>query len=527
MSKESLMVNKSLQNFYRFKKYLTPAILLGIILIIGAGLRFYDLGTESYLSDEMYTVLEAKQSVYQLVTSGRLDQPPAYYLPLLLWVKIFGSSEASTRSLSALVGIGSIFLIYFIGKKLFSNKIGVLSAFIMAISGIQIYYSQTARFYSFFEFTSLLSFYFFILCIQSNKVVHYFLYGVTSILMVYSHAFGIFIIAAQNLVLILQIKYYRKLLTHWIFCQVLILIAIVPYFYPLAFGGDLVGTALSNTAITPPPPIIELLVTFSKLIIPFRFDQSWGAMILYYCATLAFLVIGTYIYAINLGKRQWKIEAREMFGNLKVSQNCNNKFLLVICWLFCPILLPFIISWVAFPIYQYRYMIDAAGALYLLIALGMWNIRKVVPLFVSVGALLVLIVPGLHYYYVADVKDQWQEVARYVEEKSKPNDVIVFPNDEDTGNHKGIKYESFYWYYKGTIISCNLNLNPKEVDVIIKSLMQCASDHDRFWLISHTFDPAINSRIKSIFLNPNQTTLHIITEKQFVGLVVYLFELTN
>jgi hypothetical protein len=250
-------------------------------------------------------------------------------------------------------------------------------------------------------------------------------------------------------------------------------------------------------------------------------------MIANYFAAIAFLVIGIWIYANRQGKRNWMAAARGVVGDLQEVPNVARKLLLVSCWLLCPIMLPFILSWVVVPIYEFRYMIDAAPALYLLMALGMLSIRKVVPLIVSLGTLLVMVVPGLHYYYVADVKDQWKEVARYVEENSRPNDVIVFPNDSGLGTSIGIgiKHESFYWYYQGALQSCSLDIKPIDPDAILKPLMQCLSGHDRFWLISHTFDPAVNDRIKSFFLNPNQTTIHIITEQQFIDLSVYLFEL--
>jgi 4-amino-4-deoxy-L-arabinose transferase-like glycosyltransferase len=527
MSKESLFLKSIFRNPTMFQQYLTPAILLGLILLLGTALRFYDLGSESYMSDEMYTVLEAQQSIHQLITSGRLDQPPAYYLPLLLWVKIFGANEVSTRSFSALSGIGSIVLIYLIGRALFDRRVGLFGAFLLAISGIQIYYSQTARFYSFYEFTTLLSFLFFILALQSNRIIHYILYSVTSLLMVYSHAFGIFILVAQNLIFILQRKKDRNVIIIWLFCQLLIMFAIIPYFYPIAFGANSVDAALSNTTVDSQPPLWEPLITFSKFIIPFRFDRSWGIMIANYFASIAFLVIGTWIFSNQQGKNNWMAAARGLvsIGNLQGVPKVRRNLLLVSCWLLCPIILPFILSWVVAPIYHYRYMIGAAPAFYLLIALGMLNIRKMVPLIVSLGALLVLVVPGLYYYYVSDVKDQWREVVSYVGENSRPNDVIVFPNDEGRGNNDGIQRESFYWYYQGNLQSCSVNIRPLDPEMILKPLMQCLSKYERFWLISLTFDPAVNERIKTFFLNPNQTSMHLLKEQQFVGISVYLFEL--
>ena len=157
MSKESIHLKKVLRNGSGFKRYLTPAVLLGLILLMGTALRFYDLGTESYWIDEMGTLVEAQQSIPQMLSSGRLDQPPAYFLPFHFWVQFFGTSEVSTRSFSVLTGIGSIVLIYLVGKELFGETVGLLSSFLMAVTEFQLFYSQETRFYSFFEFMTLLS----------------------------------------------------------------------------------------------------------------------------------------------------------------------------------------------------------------------------------------------------------------------------------------------------------------------------------------------------------------------------------
>src|SRR5574337_1788878 len=93
---------------FRFKKYLVPIALLVFILILGTGLRVYNLGKEGYWGDEIYTILEGKQSIPQLLSSGRLDQPPAFYIPFHFWIQAFGTAEASTRSFSVLTGIGSL-----------------------------------------------------------------------------------------------------------------------------------------------------------------------------------------------------------------------------------------------------------------------------------------------------------------------------------------------------------------------------------------------------------------------------------
>ena len=68
MSQESLLPNKDLRNNFGFQNYLTPAVLLALILLLGLALRFHNLGAKGYWNDEMYTVIEAQQSVHQLIT---------------------------------------------------------------------------------------------------------------------------------------------------------------------------------------------------------------------------------------------------------------------------------------------------------------------------------------------------------------------------------------------------------------------------------------------------------------------------
>ena len=64
MLKNSSPFKQDLIIGFRFKKYLTPVVLLGIILLLGTALRFYDLGAESYWMDEMFSVVEGQQSIW-------------------------------------------------------------------------------------------------------------------------------------------------------------------------------------------------------------------------------------------------------------------------------------------------------------------------------------------------------------------------------------------------------------------------------------------------------------------------------
>jgi len=214
---------------------------------------------------------------------------------------------------------------------------------------------------------------------------------------------------------------------------------------------------------------------------------------------------------------------RSLIPNLQQTSDLTEKLTLVICWLACPILLPFIISILLVPVYKDYYTISAAPAFYLLLAFGLYNLRKAVPLIISVGVVLILIIPGLGYYYVHDMNEQWQEAAAYVVKYSVPNDVIVFAPNENIG----IQQKAFDWYYQGSLPACGLGV-PLPDNEVWKALSQCVSGHARFWVIIRgTNDDLPHNRYTSFFLNPNQTAMSLIQDHHFVGVAVYLFELRN
>jgi mannosyltransferase len=525
MSKEILFSNKAFQGITEFKKYLNSTILLGLILLLSIILRFYDISTESYWIDEMYTITESQQSIQQLVTSGRLDQPPAYYLPFHLWVQIFNADEVSTRTFSVLAGIGSILLIYLVGRELFNKEIGLISAFLMAISWYQISFSQETRYYSLFEFMALSSFLFFIVAFKSKRILHFVFYIIASILMVYSHADGVFILIVQNIYFIIQIKKNKNQITAWLVSQALILLALLPYLYLIFLGdGGIEGAVASNIGGGPAPSLSDPLRLIYYFMIAPRRDRSWEMMIIIFVIAGALLVAGIWFRVIRYGKRNFIGSACRIVTELREIPELTSNLLLVCCWLVCPIFLPFLISMVIGPIYQNRYMISAAPALYLLLAFGIFNIRKLIPLFFSLGALVVIVVPGLHNYYVTNINEQWREAAQYVMKNAKSDEILVFYAPK-TG--VGIQQITFDWYYQGNLHGCDISSKLNDSIAISNALTQCIDGHERFWLITPSYHSEPYTHIRSFFLNSDQTTMHIIKEKEFVWTSVYLFELTK
>jgi uncharacterized membrane protein len=530
MSKKSLFLGSLFDSFGREKRS-RETILFGLVLALSVALRFYDLSGESFWLDEVATTIEIQGSVPDLLTTGRMDQPPAYYLPLYLWTKIFGISEGSLRSFSALCGVGSVVLIYLAGRRLFGKQVGVLGAFLMAVSDFQILFSQEARNYSLFELAALLSFYFLVLFLDSRAKSHFGLYVVFSIFMIYANAFGICILIAQNLFFVFQIKSNRNWAGSWAVGQCVILLAITPYFSPALFGSNgLEGAIATNLSGISEASISDVARSFYRFILPprryFGGDMEWdGSLLAIYVVAGLFLVIGILATVMRKGGGDWQTALRQTVDNLRVIPDIKRNSLLVICWLLCPPLVLFVVSKVVMPVYDHRYVISAAPALYLLLALILFSIRKAMPLSVSIGALLILIAPGLVRYYAIDVREQWREAAAYVEINEGENQIVVFaPNDSDVNTANQEK--AFNYYYRGGLPSCGVGPNELTDAEAWNALMRCVSGYDSFWVIVRNTTED-NNRYPSFFLDLQKTTLKFIAEQHFTQLSLYLFELAK
>jgi hypothetical protein len=246
-------------------------------------------------------------------------------------------------------------------------------------------------------------------------------------------------------------------------------------------------------------------------------------MIANYAIAIVFFLGGTGIYAFRQGKDNWISGWKKWFAGPQEVPDIPSKLLLLGSWLVCPILLPFIFSLLITPIFKTYYTIEAASALYLLLALGMYSIRKFVPITISLIALVIMIVPSLGYYFVHDVNEQWREVATYVQTNSNSDEEIVFAPNQGPA----IEEKTFNWYYQGNLPICGLSNAVQDSKAISAALTQCFSGHKRFWVIIR--NASENSSQYTIFLeNPKQTTLRLLNVHNFIGpITVYLVESQN
>jgi mannosyltransferase len=123
---------------------------LALVVMLGAFLRFYDLGGESLWMDEAFSWLWIHNSQDALWgAAGRWEaNPPLYYSIQRVWTDAVGDSEAGLRSFSAVVGTLTIPIVFLIGRLIGGAVAGLIAALLLATAPLHIAYSQEARAYA-------------------------------------------------------------------------------------------------------------------------------------------------------------------------------------------------------------------------------------------------------------------------------------------------------------------------------------------------------------------------------------------
>lgn len=151
--------------------------------------------TESFWRDEAFTFLLAKRNIVDLLFLTAKDfNPPFYYLIVHYWMKLFGSSEISLRTISLIFYWLTIYYIFlFITDVMkIQSKRKWLYLFLVVLNPILLYYAFEARMYTMLAFFATLSFYSFF---KKN----YKTFVVATVLGLYTHYFMTFVLLGELL----------------------------------------------------------------------------------------------------------------------------------------------------------------------------------------------------------------------------------------------------------------------------------------------------------------------------------------
>jgi mannosyltransferase len=132
--------------------------------------------------------------------------PPAYYMLLGLWIRVFGDGEAATHTLSLVFSLASIPVAYFAGRSIFDRRTGFVCALLVAATPYLTYYAQETRMYAFEAFLSLVAVLAYVNGIVRGRYGWAALLVPTLALMVYGHNWALFFCLALAIATVLYVR---------------------------------------------------------------------------------------------------------------------------------------------------------------------------------------------------------------------------------------------------------------------------------------------------------------------------------
>jgi len=174
-------------------------ILAGLFIVLAFCIRISDLERQSLWNDEMFTMDVAGHSIgsIQETLVTNYHHPPLYFYFAYWSTSLFGMTAWAIRFPSVIFGTLTVGLIYLFGRKLFDSRAGIIAATLCLVAPFHLAYSQEGRPYALAGFLCLLSFYSFYRYITERDHVSAILYPLTTIVLLYTHHWGMFVVAVQ------------------------------------------------------------------------------------------------------------------------------------------------------------------------------------------------------------------------------------------------------------------------------------------------------------------------------------------
>jgi mannosyltransferase len=189
-------------NQYRTRAAVGVAV--AALTLLAVVVRWPTLAGPSFWVDEWVTRQIVSQHPVDLLRAIKVGEstPPLYYVLAWGWTHLFGTSEFALRSLSVLLGAATVPVAYAAATALASRRAGLIAASFVAVNPLLVWYSTEARAYSLLVLLGAMSFLFFAQTLVHPSTWSLALWSLTGATLLTAHYFGVFLLAAELLVLL-------------------------------------------------------------------------------------------------------------------------------------------------------------------------------------------------------------------------------------------------------------------------------------------------------------------------------------
>lgn len=380
-------------------------------LLVGFAMRYSHLNFQSLWLDEIYTMNMADpansiKDIYRLSQTN--DALSVLYFILLNTVfKIFGFSAVVARFYSLFFGVVAIYFTYLLGKEIRNKNTGLYAALILSVNYFHLFYSQEARVYTMYMAFATLSFLHLIKFLKNanNKTAVY--YGLFSLLMILSHFFGLFVLVSQAVIVALWCLYkktnVKTIIIKGLISVLIIVVGFLPVLPILLFLSKVSGTWI--------PPL-------SNRVFADVYSSFFGDSFLLITCSIIFMLFVLF-KAFN--------SKNDNHENDK-SEDLTSQLLLLLPWILVCFFIPYIKSFLEFPILQSRYLISILPAIMVLLAIAFDliksnSLRNALLVFFMLLSYSEIVI--VKHYYKTRVKSDFRGASEFIVNNNAANSKIL------------------------------------------------------------------------------------------------------
>jgi uncharacterized membrane protein len=366
-------------------------LLLALILLVAAALRLNGLSHDSLWGDEVCTVMLARLPIPDLIKSNITQEniPPLHHLILHVWIKLFGDGEFSVRMPSVLAGVAGVWMTSQLVRRLFGTRAGLIAALLLAVSPVHIAYSQECRSYALSVLLGIAATDLFVRLLRQPTQRLHLAYVLLAALGLYAHLYGLFTIAAHNLVyVVLLLKRRDKL--------------------PLRPRPWLVDNLAAAALFAPWVPIVlqwTRNVSKNFWVKQASLDDIARSYQMYAGSTAALIAITALI----------------ILGIAHARRKRTTSIALMLAILIIPVIVPAVMSVLTSPTYAPRYGMMATVAMCALAAAGITALPRL--LATPVLTALTILLPLGNAARIP--REDWRSVCNFIEKNMRPSDLAV------------------------------------------------------------------------------------------------------
>ena len=382
------------------------------LFALAALLRLYGITAECLWLDEGFTLQKVSLPFGEMLAATARDvHMPLHDIVLWPFFQLFGESEWVLRLPSLVFSLLTLALAGRIALEMFGEQARLITVAILALSPLHIIYAQEGRPYALFGFLAAWSMFRLVLFLRSPDRRNAIFWCAVTLLLMYSHYYAVFIVAAANAFVITQRLWSRVptvSLRMWFAMQAVVALCVLPW---VPFVLDSVQGV--QGAFWIPRPNLEMFVKLAA-----------------YYGGYAFPLVALLVLYAWVARRR----VADLVSRQPLALPPGAPLALLSWWMLLPIAVPVLLSFVTQPLFHQRFTIASSTAVYILMgaaiaAIG-GSLRRRQVQIVVVFVLLSLHIPALVWLWRFERKPEWRDLVALLEQRGPSDQLVLAPDEE-------------------------------------------------------------------------------------------------